>query len=384
MPNDKKKQPKSSDKQIQTQPTVTSTRNQKQSFLKVQIVKVLRGTIGLLENAVETLETEPAKELPVTVSESEFSFDTPVATPESEPILETTTVISESEPIVETTTVIPESESISDTPVVTPEPTSIPEIPVVAPEPVSAASVPEPIASELISDNPAVAPESTAPTPVEELDATPLKLTERSPSTISRPQPLWTSFLAKVRSVLPQAVSEKLSDWVLTGAIAGVIVALVFTTTTLLSQPQKPTQVAEAPAKAPKTAIATPSELKAPKPEQTVEIAPPPEPELTPEQSLIAAIQERVAEITNQFGSGLIQSIDANFLGSRLIVKVNDDWYTLKEVQQNQLADDMLRRANELDFSKLEITNLEGMLIARSPVVGSHMVILKRQDLAAN
>ncbi|HEY9653011.1 MAG TPA: hypothetical protein V6C95_20310, partial [Coleofasciculaceae cyanobacterium] len=245
-------------------------------------------------------------------------------------------------------------------------------------------SVAQPVGSELSPDNPAVAPESTTPAPVEELKPTPSKLTERSHSTISRPQPLWTSFLAKIRSVLPQGVNEKLSDWVLTGAIAGTIVALVFATITLFSQPQKPAQVAEAPAKAPETAIETPSELKAPKPEQTVEFAPEPEPELTPEQSLIAAIQEQVAEITNQFGSGLIQSIDANFLGSRLIVKVSDDWYSLKEVKQNQLADDMLRRANELDFSKLEITDIEGELIARSPVVGSHMVILKRQELAAN
>ncbi|HEY9599656.1 MAG TPA: hypothetical protein V6D33_18495 [Cyanophyceae cyanobacterium] len=382
MPKDGKKQPKSSDKQ--TQPTVTSTRKPKPSFLNVQVIKVLRGTIGLLEKAVDTLEREPVKELPATASEaelaeSEFAFDTPVAKPEAELVVETTTVISESEFIVETTTVQPEPESISDTPVVTPEPASIPDIPVVTPKPESTPSVARPVTSELIPDNPAVAPE-----PVEALKPTPSKLTERSPSTISRPQPLWTSFLAKIRSVLPQAVNEKLSDWVLTGAIAGTIVALVFAATTLLSQPQTPPQVAEAPAQAPETTIKTPPQLKAPKPEQTVEFAPPPEPELTPEQSLIAGIQEQVAEITNQFGSGLIQSIDANFLGSRLIVKVSNDWYTLKEVKQNQLADDMLRRANELDFSKLEITDLEGTLIARSPVVGSHMVILKRQELAAN
>jgi hypothetical protein len=56
----------------------------------------------------------------------------------------------------------------------------------------------------------------------------------------------------------------------------------------------------------------------------------------------------------------------------------------LKESQQDKLADEILRRSNELDFSKLEITDLKGTLLARSPVVGPNMVILKRQELAAN
>lgn len=382
MPQDQKKQPESSHEQTQTQPKVTSSRNRKQPFVKAQMINVLRGTIGLLENVVETLETEPARELPATAPELEFAFDTPVVTPELTSVLNTPVAMPEPEFAPDTPAVTPELESALNTPETTPEPESVPDISVTTPEPESVERIVEPVVSELMRETSSVAPESTAPIPVKNVEPMPSKLTQRSPSNVSRPQPLWTSFLAKVRSILPEAVSEKLSDWVLTGAIAGIIVALVFATTTLL--PQNQAQVAEAPAKAPESAISTPSQLKAPKPEQAIEVAPPPAPELTPEQSLIAGIQERVAEITNQFGSGLIQSIEANFLGSRLTVKVNDDWYNLKETQQNQLTDEMLRRANELDFSKLEITDLEGTLVARSPVVGSHMVILKRQGLAAN
>jgi hypothetical protein len=136
-------------------------------------------------------------------------------------------------------------------------------------------------------------------------------------------------------------------------------------------------------AKAPPNSIDAPPELKAPQPPQPVEVVQPPQPELTPEQSLVAAIQQQVAEITERYGNGLIQSIDANFLASRLMVKVSDRWYSLKESQQNKLADEILRRSRELDFSRLEITDLEGTLVARTPVVGSNMVILKRQELAA-
>jgi len=137
-------------------------------------------------------------------------------------------------------------------------------------------------------------------------------------------------------------------------------------------------------AKAPPNTINAPPELKAPEQPQPVEVEPPPTPELTPEQSLISAIQNQVAEVTQQYGNGLIRSIEANFLASRLIVKVNNGWYDLKESQQNKLADEILRRSKGLDFSKLEITDLNGTLLARSPVVGPNMVILKRQELAAN
>jgi hypothetical protein len=137
-------------------------------------------------------------------------------------------------------------------------------------------------------------------------------------------------------------------------------------------------------AKAPPNTIDAPPELKAPKPAQPVEVIPPPEPELTPEQSLVASIQQQVAEITDRYGNGLIQSIEANFMASRLMVKVSDRWYELKESQQNKLADEILRRSREMDFSKLEITDIQGTLVARNPVVGSNMVILKRQELAVN
>jgi hypothetical protein len=140
--------------------------------------------------------------------------------------------------------------------------------------------------------------------------------------------------------------------------------------------PETPTQLA----KAPPNSIEAPPKLEAPKPPQPVEVEPPPASELTPEQSLVAAIQSQVADITEQYGRGLIQAVEANFLKSRLLVKVSDGWYNLAEPDQNKLADQMLRRSNELDFSKLEITDLDGTLLARSPVVGSNMVILKRLE----
>ena len=119
---------------------------------------------------------------------------------------------------------------------------------------------------------------------------------------------------------------------------------------------------------------------------QELETTPPPIP-LTPEETLIAAIQNQVGEISLNFKGAkegdstfaeIIESIQANFLNSNLTIKINNDWYSLEKKQQNKLAAEILQRSQELDFTHLEITDLQGKLIARNPVVGTEMIIFKR------
>ncbi len=392
MSEDQQKQPESINDQPQTPPTPPAagqsrtrlgqtsktampTRTQKQPFLKAQGIKVLRGTIGLLEGIVEKLEEEPVNELPTAA---------PPSTPSvSAPVLDTTTGIW-SKPVDDREDKVDNKDKVDkvdnkDKEESSSQPTTYDHTPTTAaPEAVTSAE--EPTLAASASDTPTVAPKPVVERPVDKLGLEPTKpkLTDRILPSFGRLQAFWNGTLAKVRSLLPQAWNEKLSDWALTGAIAGIVVVVLVTTAALL--PETPAQEA----KAPPNTIEAPPELKAPDEPQPVEPEPLPTPELTPEQGLIAAIQKQVAEITDQYGSGLIRSIEANFLGSRLIVKVSDGWYNLDESQQNKLADEMLRRSKELDFSKLEITDIKGTLLARSPVVGPNMVILKRQELAAN
>lgn len=108
---------------------------------------------------------------------------------------------------------------------------------------------------------------------------------------------------------------------------------------------------------------------------------------LTPEETLIAAIQNQVGEISfnlknsssDRTFSEIIESIQANFLNSNLTIKINNDWYGLEKNQQDKLAAEILQRSQELDFTHLEITDLQGKLIARNPVVGTEMIIFKRK-----
>jgi hypothetical protein len=397
MTEDQQKQPESESSPPQTPPTpaterlveaklrkqrlqarIAATENRKQPFIKAQTIKTLRGTIGLLESVVEKLETEPIREIPPTVA-------SPATTTVSAPVSDTTTATPE----LEWESTVSEL-AVSDTPTETPE-AIVSDIPTVTSEPVvsdTPTKTLEPIVSDIptvtpepvVSDIPTVTPEVVTAESAREPVPQPAKpgLVDRILPSFDKLQAFWDATLARVRLFLPSAWSNNLSDWALTGAIAGIVVVVLVTTAALL--PDTPAQVAKAP---PET-IETPPELTAPQPPQPVEVAPSPQPELTPEQSLVASIQQQVAELSDRYGKGLIQSIEANFLASRLIVKVSDGWYTLEESQQDKLADDILRRSREMDFSKLEITDLEGTLLARNPVVGTNMVILKRQELAAN
>jgi hypothetical protein len=215
----------------------------------------------------------------------------------------------------------------------------------------------------------------------------------------------WSRVLGTLRNFLPENTS--LSDTALTGIIAGIVVVIVGTTAFFLSPKSPPPEVAEVPPviqekpespqliaeptpEEPET-IPTPSELVAPQPPQPVVENPsevPSEPmtepmlpviEPTPEQNLIAAIEKQVAEVSDRYGDGIIQSLQVNFPANSLKAIVKSDWYNLEPSQQDKLTAQMFQRAKELDFIYLEVVDAQGNLLARSPVIGENMVILKRQ-----
>lgn len=194
----------------------------------------------------------------------------------------------------------------------------------------------------------------------------------------------WNRFLRQVRLFLPSNVSNNLSDAVLSGILAMLTVAVMWSSVSIFMQNQTEvatvTPVEQVPAPIPEP-IPTPEVIPEPEPIPTPEIIQEPEPiptlKLTPEETLIAAIKNQVAEISDRFASGLIQSIQANFRTSNLTVKINDDWYTLPESEQKQLAGEILQRSQELDFTHLEITDSQDKLIARNPVVGNEIIIFQ-------
>lgn len=217
----------------------------------------------------------------------------------------------------------------------------------------------------------------------------------------------WT--LTLVRSVMPDSM-RRLSDRNLTLTLGGISVFLVWVAVGLLGPelraltPEPPPTVAIAPPPPP-PAVATPEppppplfpELDLPVAEPTPDPPAAPEPvdtpppvaktpprlDLTPEQSAIAAIEDQLTAIARRYGeSDIVTAIQADFRYSRLKIQVDaGGWFALTNPDQDQLAQDLLDRANNLDFSKLEILTQDDTLLARSPAVGDRAVIFRRHPL---
>lgn len=97
----------------------------------------------------------------------------------------------------------------------------------------------------------------------------------------------------------------------------------------------------------------------------------------TPEQTLIAALQSKVANLTQDYPSEAIALVRVDVPQSSLAVEVTDSWYELGEPEQTKLANEMLKRSRQLGYTKLELKDGAGTLVARNPVIGEEIVILQ-------
>jgi hypothetical protein len=222
----------------------------------------------------------------------------------------------------------------------------------------------------------------------------------------------WKSFLAEFRTLLPASINQKLpNDNILTGAIAAIIIFVFWAISSAISSPSPETVAVSSPEATPPEVVAvspeiaavddtqtppevaiapeeTPAEIETPadstlsEPVPAEETIPPPPPVLTPEQTFIAAVQNQTASLTQQYSDGLVQSIQANFPNNLLTVKLSDGWYDFNVQKQNEIAADIWSQAQKFNLAKLTITDSKGNAIARNPVVGSNMIVLKRQILS--
>lgn len=176
----------------------------------------------------------------------------------------------------------------------------------------------------------------------------------------------WKRILRWVRSQLPPTYQAKLSDGVLSAILLGCLVLLLVLWNPLGDRSTAP-QLAN-PSVVEPAPIALPEETPGfPEPMQ-----------ITPEQTLISDIQEQVATITNAYAAGLIQSVQVDFRQGALRVNVGSDWYGLMRSQQDQIAQDIYQRSQELSFTHLYLLDDAGQIIARNPVVGDRAIILLR------
>ncbi|WP_204150915.1 hypothetical protein [Leptolyngbya sp. CCY15150] len=96
--------------------------------------------------------------------------------------------------------------------------------------------------------------------------------------------------------------------------------------------------------------------------------------EAIPDAPFIGDLQDQLADVLADYAGMTLSSVQANFLRGRLVVTVGDGWNGLGS-DRPHFAAALWQRSQELGFNKLDVVDGEGTVLARSPVVGSQMVI---------
>ena len=126
--------------------------------------------------------------------------------------------------------------------------------------------------------------------------------------------------------------------------------------------------------------VLIPSELEAPgrfKNLKLVEIAP--KLDFSPEQTLIANLEGKIADLTQDYPADLIQSVEVDLPENSLLVKVTDNWYELTPSRQTQLANKILQRSRNFSFERLHLEDNSGTLVARNPVIGEEIIVVQQE-----
>ncbi len=185
------------------------------------------------------------------------------------------------------------------------------------------------------------------------------------PTQIERAIGVWAATIQQLRRILPRQL-RRLSDGILTAIVVAMItLAIWFVDSLLVVRSNSP--VATTPAAAPSVVNANAPMLT------TV-------PKTSPEQAFLEAIQTQLSDITSKYPDDIIQGLQVDLSRNRAIISLNPVWYLIDDQRQNDVTDKMWLQARTNHFTKLELQDAQGKLVARSPVVGAHLVILHRRQ----
>lgn len=170
----------------------------------------------------------------------------------------------------------------------------------------------------------------------------------------------WASVLPKIRTVLPARLNT-LPDQALTVIAIALLILLLLIPRAFLTKPSP--VIAETPAGT--EIVDQPNQ-----PQPAVAARP------NPNAKRIATIQNQIEDVIAPYAADLVEAVQADFARGHLLISVTNQWNALSASQREQLANELLKRSKKLKFEQLDITNAEGTPLARSPVIGSDMVML--------
>ncbi|BFM40703.1 hypothetical protein [Synechocystis sp. LKSZ1] len=207
----------------------------------------------------------------------------------------------------------------------------------------------------------------------------------------------WQSVLGTIRRLLPAPIRGQISDWGLTAILVVLIVSGLLASVLFLSrpvsdvgpasrtptdlEPRSPASELILPSPAPiQSEPDNPPVLEAPAEPEVVELAPPEEAALTPEQSLLGIIRQELFDLTQSYSPSLVVLIQPNFDTSHLTLTLGPAWDELSPQRQATWVKQVWQKTQKLSFRKLTILGPKGQLLARSPVVGQEMLIFRTEE----
>ena len=121
-----------------------------------------------------------------------------------------------------------------------------------------------------------------------------------------------------------------------------------------------------------------PEELTSPgRPKNLKMVAIKPKLNFTPEQNLVAVLENKVSELIETYPQEFVREVRVDLPASSLLVRVTDSWYDLEELDRDSLGNEILERARAFNFQKLELKDNLGNLVARNPIIGDNIIILQ-------
>lgn len=177
---------------------------------------------------------------------------------------------------------------------------------------------------------------------------------------------LWRGWLRWLRSQLPAPWRGALSDQLLTAILLGFGVLLLAVANPFGGRSTPPLSRPTPSPVGPVAAVVGPN--------PAVDQPPP-----TPEASLMADLETQLSPITRSYGVDLIDAVEVNLPRQTLTIHLGESWYGLQPSQQDRIAQDIYRQAQDLHLDRLALQDPEERVVARSPVVGTTMVVLQRR-----
>lgn len=216
------------------------------------------------------------------------------------------------------------------------------------------------ILSKVDAEAYAAVKEGTAPTLPERIQALPFG--DKIWDVLETIWKLWAGLLGFLRDRLFPESIRHWSNRAITATVAAIAAVILWISSALSPSPAQ--EIASP---------RVPGIDAAPKVERTVPVK---KTNSAKDKTLAASIQERlVEEFTPRYSEDLIQDVSIDRGRDRLTVTIGQEWYDLNERQQQRLAKTILSDTDDTPFNHLTLVNLDGVRIARNPVVGSDMIL---------